>query len=777
MTTANLPGTVFEKLASLRRRLTIWFIVDGAGRLAVALVALALISFGLDRLFRMDLAQRSIVLLAMTGVVGWIAWRRIINPLRRLPDDDALAIQVETRHRELGDALISSMQLARLERPETIGASPALVAEAIRSGAAAVDRVPFDDVIDHRKRNQVAAAGGASLAALALLVGLFPGVAGTWAQRNLMLSPTTEWPQETRLIVVGAQDNTLTVPRGDDMRLKVTVEPGYVVPSMVHIDYRTESGARATEQMAHVGERGFQATFRNVLEPFSFRVRGNDDRTERHAVRLVERPVPETLAVQVTPPAYTGEPTGDLTWVTPPEPENEDAEQPAGADTFYVLEGSTLRVTGRSNKPVAQAHLVRGPETLRPITVADDARTFDFDIRPDELADGTFGIRMTDTNGLASKRPARFAVRVRPDEPPNVQAELRGIGDMITNVANIPVELRLRDDHGLVRFGLAYHHTAALGGDAEVEASQPRWIDLQNPPELPATRVEPFEHVFDAEPLSTPVGTHLVFHFAAVDNDAVGDPDKPGRRIPLPDADAAGQNGEPYKAEVDKVGRSTVFSLKVVEPETLRDELLRQEGEQRLEFDRLRKSQEDLRTEAQALRAPLARARADDQPIDFTARRMNTLAALEKDQRLMARRCRAIRDSFDQIRLEYRNNKLEGENQRVTRRLTERVIEPLAQLADEALPAAADQFDLARKTTRPAAQRLAALDEAVAQQAAIARRMEQILEAMVKMEGFQAAINLTREVLEAQLKVTEMTEEQIEQRVQEALEKLEGAFD
>jgi len=779
MPTANPPSTVFEKLAFLRRRLMMWFIVDGAGRLAVAFLAMALVSFGLDRLFRMDLAQRGIVLIVMIAGLGWLCWRRIINPLRRMPDDDALAVRVESRHRQLGDGLISSMQLARLQDPAAVGASPALVAEAIRSGAAAAERVPFADVIDHRRRNQAAMAGAAALVMLALLVGLFPGAAGTWAQRNLMLSPAAEWPQETRLLVVGADhDNTLTVPRGDDMRLKVVVEDGYVVPAMVHIDYRTDSGARATQQMGHVGERGFQVTFRNVLEPFTFRVRGNDDRTERHKVRLVDRPMPETLGVRVSPPAYTDEPAAPLAWVTPPEAQNENDERPSSTDTFYVLEGSALHVTGRANKPIADAHLVRGPETLRPVAVDDDQRAFDFTIHPEELANGTFGIRMTDTHGLASKRPARFAVRVRPDEKPNINAELRGIGDMITNVADIPVQLKISDDHGLVDFGLVHHHTGSIAGEEQIEPADPRWTGIQDPPQLPAKRVDPFDYTFRVQPLGVPEGVHLVFHFVGVDNDAVGDAGKTGRRIPQARPRSADQNDQaPDKAEVAKVGRSSTFSLKVVAPETLRDELLRQEGEQRVEFDRLRKSQQDLYTEARALRAPLAQARADDAAIAFTPQRTSALATLEKDQRLMARRCRAIRDRFQQIRLEYRNNKLEGDNERVTRRLRERVIQPLGALADQALPAAADQFDLARKTTPSPAERLAALDRAVEQQAQLIKTMEQILDAMVKMEGFQAAVNLTREVLEAQLEVSELTEEQIEKRVQEALDKLEESFD
>jgi len=790
MTTANLPTTVFEKLNALRRRLILWFLVDGAGRIAVAVLAMAMASFALDRLFRMDVPQRAILLLAMLAVVAWLLWRRVVEPLRRTPSDDALALQVETRHRELGDALITSMQLSRLQDPASVGASPALVAEAIRAGADAAGAVPFDDVIDTRKRNRVAASGAAAALAIVLLVAIFPGVAGTWAQRNLLLSPTVAWPQETHLQVVGVDENgVLTVPRGDDTRLKVNAAG--VVPDIAYIDYRTDSGVSASEQMAHVGERGFQATFRNVLEPFSFRVRGNDDRTPRYRVRLVDRPAPESLGVKIILPQYTAKPAPDPdqppSWVIPPPPENPEAQRPSGADTFYVLEGSTLEVSGRANKPIREASLVTGPDSRRPIDLAEDGRSFRFTIRPEELASGSYGVHLVDQTGLASRRPARFAVRVKPDETPMVQAELIGIGDMITRVATLPLEVGFSDDHGVVDLGLVHQHTGAIGSDENIEPSSPQWIDIDAvDDQLPTDRVEPFGYRLEAEPLDAPVGTHLVFYIAAVDNDAVGDPGKPGLRVPrrpeaasasAEDADPAAEDEEePYQAEVAKVGQSTTFSLKVVSPDMLRDELLRQEGEQRVEFDRLRKTQEDMRTEAQALRSRLRQA-VDAEAEVFTPDRIGVLADLEKDQRLAARRCVAIRDRFEQIGMEYRNNKLEGDNRRVTRRLTERVIDPLSELSEAMLPAAADQFDLARKTTLGFEDRMAALEEGIAMQAVLIRRMEQILAAMVKMEGFQIAINLAREALEAQEDVSQLTEKEIEERVEDTLKKLEGAFD
>ena len=70
----KLPQVLTDKLGRLRRRVTLWFTVDGLIRVigvAFALIALDLL---IDWFFRMDRAQRGIMLVIMIGVLLWVAW-------------------------------------------------------------------------------------------------------------------------------------------------------------------------------------------------------------------------------------------------------------------------------------------------------------------------------------------------------------------------------------------------------------------------------------------------------------------------------------------------------------------------------------------------------------------------------------------------------------------------------------------------------------------------------------------------------------------------------
>jgi len=244
---------------------------------------------------------------------------------------------------------------------------------------------------------------------------------------------------------------------------------------------------------------------------------------------------------------------------------------------------------------------------------------------------------------------------------------------------------------------------------------------------------------FEISELDAPVEAHLSFFIEAEDND--------------PDRNAG---------EEPKRGKSTVFSLKVVSPQDLRSELLRREAEQRMEFERLLKEQSDLLVETEAALAGL-----DPQAENLDRSDYTQLAAAEKNQRLLAGQSGGVVRQFMRVRREVINNRLEEEGGPLQSRLQLRIIDPIQQLVQDAMPAAANRIDTARKPATSAEDRVAALTDAVNQQREIVNTMEQILENMVKMEGYQQAINLVREMLETQKNIEERTARELESEIED----------
>jgi hypothetical protein len=237
---------------------------------------------------------------------------------------------------------------------------------------------------------------------------------------------------------------------------------------------------------------------------------------------------------------------------------------------------------------------------------------------------------------------------------------------------------------------------------------------------------------FEFEP-----GSHLAGWVEAVDNDTVSGP---------------------------KTSRSAAFSLRIVSEQELRDELLRREQEQQMELERLLADQQGLEVDTRALLAELS----SDQPLNDAQRQV--LSGIEQRQRLVASRTRTMISAFQQILAQVIHNRIEEPGGQMQRRISERIIAPLNELGRSTAPAAADQLDRARRVDSAPDDRDDALVQAVNQQRLIIEQLRGVLRHMAKIEGYQEALNLLRQIINAQQRVRQQTRESLEQRIQDIFE-------
>jgi hypothetical protein len=229
---------VVSRLARLRRQIAAWFWVDGLSRVLWLLLALVAADLVLDWLFHLDKAQRVVMLVLMATAIGWLAYRRLVRPLSATLSDDALALQVEAGHKQLGQSLISALQFARMGDIESKGMSPVLVRQTVAAGTRAAEKVDFASVLDAKEFRL-----SSVLLALALLAlgGLAVGVRANeslniWFNRNVLLGDKT-WPQDTYLVIERAANGRVVFPRGEDWTQVVSVRAdSKVVPDSVTIE-------------------------------------------------------------------------------------------------------------------------------------------------------------------------------------------------------------------------------------------------------------------------------------------------------------------------------------------------------------------------------------------------------------------------------------------------------------------------------------------------------------------------------------------------------------
>ncbi len=705
----QLPQSIERKLDGFRRSVRLWVMIDGVSLLCAVLVGLSFLSLLVDRFMRMDRAQRAVSLVLGLGALSVLAYRRLLRPLGRELGEDSLCERVEAHHRELKQGLFAAVQFSRMAELSNTGYSPALVKASIAEGVRAAEGVDFNDVLDAKRRNKSLLTGAGLLALLAAAFVLFPSTMSLWFSRNVLMSNST-WPQETYLTIKGVRDGALAVPRGDDLELRVEADEGHVIPTLVYVDYEMEDGsASGTEQLVMIGGNAFRWTLKNVQKPLQLRVRGGDAETEYIDVKLVARPTVDKLILTLTPPAYTGQQPRIL---------------PTGEGSYYVLKGSRIDLEATANKPLESARLLLKKDEIATLS-PKGSKTFKASLEIKKAGRAAYRIHLKDTDGLESRRPTRFSVKAGADRKPSVRAKLAGIGEIITAKASVPIQFKISDDFALTEAGLSCQHS---GGDpSETQKPEPIRFDFAEIPELKkkfGRREMENEYRLEVEPLGLKIGSHLSFQLEAKDNDSLNGPN---------------------------LGVSGNFSLKIVTEEELRNELLRREQEQRQEFERLMKDQQELLAGARTLLTTLQNA--DRIP----EKEWRLLKKYEKRQRLTGGRCLSI--------AEVENNKLEESGGKIRRRLKNGIIQPLQRLANQKVPRAANLLDQAGTASKDKLGRTTALNGAAAQQEQILKEMKKILRNMVKWEGYQEAVNLLRDILKSQKNVNEQTLKEQQKRI------------
>ena len=394
----------------------------------------------------MPRSVRLVLLMLISGVLIWIAYRwivrRVFVPLR----DSSLALLIERAYPEFHDGLVTAVELADNVAGEgASGLSRSLYERTAAQAASDISHLRLSRVFDARPLLR------AGLAATALLISVLGFATASqpafalWCKRLYGLSSET-YPRQTLLEMVGWQ-GTVTVPRGSDFTLRVRADASRVVPppEVCVVHYVTANGERGRVNMSRIGQprEGYQyyayegKPFRGVLTDIDFDVVGNDFRLKDQRLLVAERPRVVSLQVAMQLPAYTG--------LLP----RAEAYHPG----LQVPQGSAVELTIKTSKPLTQVAILderRGDRLEHKSEWEQSGKTIVYNL---EAVSESFvhEITIVDDHGIANEKPYRVDMAVVPDMPPKINTRLLGIGSAVTVDARIPILAELTDDFGIER--------------------------------------------------------------------------------------------------------------------------------------------------------------------------------------------------------------------------------------------------------------------------------------------------------------------------------------
>lgn len=436
-------------LDDLRRRLRRGIFWRGAGWSAVALVGCVTLAALVDTATRIESDVLRLVLLLLSLATSLtLAVQLVVRPLSGKWDDVTMALLVERLRPQLRDRLASAAEfLQPFDGAKSTAVVQSLRTRAVENADAAIAAGKGYLPRDRRGRLLPLAAAALLLLGLGVWATLAPAQMLLAFERQLLPYSAPDWPRTTVLQLLndrleplpeGIQrclaDEPLTLyvanQRGGlprDLRLEQSQAHGPATP--VEFTLTSLRGPSGREQQYAV------ATISPA--PGSLRVRargGDDDAQPWHEFESQPAPRLERFAIHLEPPAYAGLPSTD-------------EERSAGH--VEGLEGTKVLLVATANVPLAEVVLHRDGAVSVPLTPSEDGMRVQSEFTMDVEGRSSYWFDLADEFGLRAARPPKYELRIRRDQPPQVQW-LKPIGSITaTPQARLPLAVACADDFGL----------------------------------------------------------------------------------------------------------------------------------------------------------------------------------------------------------------------------------------------------------------------------------------------------------------------------------------
>jgi hypothetical protein len=613
------------------------------------------------------------------------------------------------------------------------------------------------------------------------------------AAERLYLLHDSPWPRSAFIEVVGLEvqpkaipgkplpppiplvlnDRVAKVARGSSVSLKVRAAlppKAKVTPLQLSVHYRT-TGARYERGVAQMDKhrdsddwRNFwldEKPFKNVLGTLEFDVVGYDHRVRGYRLEVVDSPSVVKTTLDVKYPSYIineaiGGPRVDI-------------DRPYLPSGTFIPEGAQTTVRFQTNKPLRQATIVLAGSDSQPqvIDLASAAEKTVFTYTVEKFAaTSTLEVSLLDADNVATEEPFRVFLTLQPDSPPTVETSLAGIGHSVTPVVMLPISGKVSDDHGVeagkdgkpvARFEIQVNDTGErrqiefpLGKGGAIEQTVD-FLELASQSDKPQ-RLQPKDKLY--------------FSVTARDRYDLGDP---------------------------HVGVGERYELDVVTPEELLAQLEVREIGLRRRFEQILDEMVQLRDSLLRVKTSLAGQSASAAPEDLrrdddpdgnvltpqqVAQRVAELRLLRlqrgsQQTQKSQQESLGVAAGFEAIRAELINNRVDTADRK--ERLKEQIADPLRLTCETLFPELDRRILALEKSLReapadqPNASFTPAADAVLQQSDDTIAELEKVLQKMLDLETYNELLDLVRDLISDQEKVTERTKQE---RKRQALEDL-----
>ena len=459
---------------------------------AIATVGLIAILAGaaiIDLLMPLPTSVRIALLVGVIGAAGYLLYRYLVQPLRVKLTPHDVALNVERKHRDLEDRLVSALQFGEAETEDPIKSH--LLQRLVTDAVERTDGIDFKATIDKSKKRKHIGIAAAVFAGCALIALIFPAELNISLNRLLSPWEKTEPVFTTKLTV---EPGNARILRGRS--LAINLEVTGKAADKARLIYKkgdsaadTESQGQEIDMMQIEGEKHrFGYEIFNINENMEYYVTANGIESERYTVEVFDMPKVTAVEVTYAYPEYT-----QLNPITQ-----------QGEGDIRAVAGSQAEVRITTNKAIESATLTVEAQDPTPMLISD-GRTLTTTL--DVLTDGKYTVKLLCVDGFNNQTPIEYTITAIPDEPPKVAIKEPGRDIKATKLEEVKVLAEAADDYGVENMTLMY--SIGSGEPQELEAET---VEVKEKKTISGA------YVFYLEELDVEPGEIISYYAQATDN-------------------------------------------------------------------------------------------------------------------------------------------------------------------------------------------------------------------------------------------------------------------
>jgi hypothetical protein len=374
----------------------------------------------------------------------------VIVPMLRVPTLKKLAFELE-RRKDFQDLVAAGYEFS--ESDDAMKRySPDLVREVIRQAVRSIGGLQVRFLFVERR---LVGLIPAAYLALALLAGVAAISPATMLETVRTIANPREAGRMSREANLFCTPGDATVIAGSDVEVIARDFGGSREP--VTLSFTISNGFWKTEptdprETPDARERALGEhayTFKDVRGDVQYYFERGSNRTRTFTIRVVHKPVVTDLALVLTPPSYTGEPPDTLA---------------DSGGNISALEGTRVRIDGKANNVLAAAWGEFEGGENRAARV--EGRRFELGFSA--VRDGAYSIVLRDSLGHETEDPVAYSIDVFEDHPPVLDVIEPGDDALLPRSLAVELGFTAADDYG-VRDAAVYHRK---GGDDAWEKTE-----------------------------------------------------------------------------------------------------------------------------------------------------------------------------------------------------------------------------------------------------------------------------------------------------------------